>query len=74
MCDTCILVMRVCVCVADDVDMATEDQLTVEGGEDTASDEASSDDDHTITSTSRVKTKVYATSSCPPASIVLMIT
>ena len=57
--DACILLMCVGVCVADEVDMATEDQLTLEGREDSASDEASSDDDHTITSTSRVQTKVY---------------
>ncbi len=52
--------MCVFVHVADVVAMATEGPLAVEGGGDSASDdEASVDDDHTITSsTSRVKTKV----------------
>ena len=57
-CFWCVCVYM-CTPVADEVDMATEDQLAVEGGEDSASDEASSNDDHTITSTSTVKTKVY---------------
>lgn len=52
-----------CVFVADVVAMATEGQLTVEGGggDSASDDEASGDDDHAITSstsTSRAKTKV----------------
>ena len=47
-------------CIADEVNMATEGQLNPEGEEELASD-ASSNDNHAITSTSRIKTKVHDT-------------
>ena len=62
-----------CVFVADEVAMATEGQLTMDGGggDSASDDEASGDDDHAITSstsTSRAKTKVHcAALYCPIA-------